>query len=121
MNYVNSKMAGKSWRPREERCLQQNSQLSQERSEPGPVFPDPLSIACYGCINRGEADLSSRAPWETVGDPEMGYALQSKDNKNHHVAKGDIGFPWQGTMKTQGLGAQKILFVCFEKLGQLPN
>lgn len=56
-----------------------------------------------------------------MGDPEIGYALQSKDNKDHHVAERDIGFPWQGAMKTQGLGTQKILFVSFEKLGQLPN
>lgn len=54
-------------------------------------------------------------------DPEIGCALQSKDKRYHHVAGGDIGFPWQGTMETQGLGTQKILFVLFEKLGQLPN
>lgn len=42
-------------------------------------------------------------------DPEIGYALQGKDNRRHRVGGAEVGFPWQGTMETQDLGAQQVL------------
>lgn len=54
-------------------------------------------------------DLSSGAQWGTMDGPNIGNALQGKDNRDHHGGGGEVGFPWQGAMETQGLGAQQIL------------